>query len=114
MMMNQYLLTMLTEVTGFVAPLQSSGGGIGGVVTRYGILILVLLTLAGGWKTFQKAGEPGVAIVIPIYNFYVMLRIGNNNWWFLPLLCIPFIGLYYFIKRWLAFRKHSVTVPDSH
>jgi hypothetical protein len=34
------------------------------------------------WKVFEKAGKPGWASIIPIYNVIVMLEIvGKPIWW---------------------------------
>ena len=46
------------------------------------VAISVVLTLVGGWRIFQKAGEPGWASLIPLYNLFVVLRIvGAPGWW---------------------------------
>jgi hypothetical protein len=48
-------------------------------------LTLVLLgvpTLAGLWKVFEKAGRPGWAALVPVYNLAVLHRIaGHPGWW---------------------------------
>jgi hypothetical protein len=58
-------------------------------------LILTVITIAGLWKVFVKAGKPGWAAIVPIYNFYIFLQIvGRPTWWLLLLLLsfIPFVG----------------------
>lgn len=36
------------------------------------------------WRVFEKAGKPGWACIVPIYNGLVMLDIaGKSRWWFL-------------------------------
>jgi hypothetical protein len=57
-------------------------------------LLIAVATIAGMWKTFSKAGEPGWAAIIPIYNVYVMTQIGDNEWWWLLLLLVPIVNLY--------------------
>ena len=57
-------------------------------------LVLAVISIAGMWKTFTKANQPGWAALIPIYNVYVMLKIGNNEWWWLLVLFVPIIQLY--------------------
>ena len=58
-----------------------------------GLVLLGLLNLIAMWKFFNKAGEPGWAILIPIYNLIVMLRIaGKPAWWFL-LFMIPLVQI---------------------
>jgi hypothetical protein len=61
-------------------------------------LVLAALVVAGMWKTFQKAGEPGWAAIIPIYNIYVILRITGGAWWWLLLLFIPVINFVALVK----------------
>ena len=53
------------------------------------IAIFFIVTM---WKIFTKAGKPGWACLIPIYNLFVMLDIaGKPAWWFL-LFLIPFVN----------------------
>ena len=44
------------------------------------------------WKIFTKAGEPGWAAIIPIYNFYVMCKIAGKPGWWVILMLIPFVN----------------------
>ncbi len=57
-------------------------------------LLLVLAQLAGMWKVFEKAGRAGWTALIPIYNLYVMLRIGENSPLWLLALLVPIANLY--------------------
>jgi hypothetical protein len=52
-----------------------------------------ILVIIGAWKTFQKAGEPGWAALIPIYNYLVILRIVSRPWWWILLIFIPLVNL---------------------
>jgi hypothetical protein len=45
------------------------------------------------WKIYTKAGEPGWACLIPIYNFIVFLKIVNKPWWWIFLMIIPIVNL---------------------
>ena len=50
-------------------------------------LIVWVITVVGMWKVFEKAGKPGWASIIPIYNTIVMLEIiGKPVWWLLRLI----------------------------
>jgi hypothetical protein len=58
-----------------------------GVIGLY--LVVGLLILISNWKVFEKAGRPGWAAIIPIYNAVVLLQIvGKPTWWVL-LLFVP-------------------------
>jgi uncharacterized membrane protein YhaH (DUF805 family) len=45
------------------------------------------------WKVYVKAGEPGWAAIIPIYNIIVLLRIAGKPWWWILLLLIPLVNI---------------------
>ena len=78
-------------------PGQSHGNPL--VAGAFGLfeLALIVLVIIGMWKLFTKAGEPGWASIIPIYNIYIICKIvGKPGWWVL-LMCIPFIGVIFWI-----------------
>jgi hypothetical protein len=54
-------------------------------------LVVVVVLIAAMWKIFTKAGQPGWASIIPIYNWVVLCKIvGRPAWWvLLVLLCFP-------------------------
>jgi len=54
---------------------------------------LVIISILGFWKTFEKAGQPGWGSLIPIYNIYLMLKIAGRPGWWLILLLIPLINV---------------------
>lgn len=56
-------------------------------------LAVVVLVIAGVWKIFTKANQPGWAAIIPIYNVYIMIKIVGRPWWFLLLLLIPLVNI---------------------
>jgi len=58
-----------------------------------GCLLLGGVIISALWKTFQKAGEPGWAAIIPIYNTLVLLRIVEKPWWWLFLLLVPYVNI---------------------
>ncbi|MBW4060984.1 hypothetical protein HJC99_00175 [Candidatus Saccharibacteria bacterium] len=60
--------------------------------------IVGIIAIVGLWKIFTKAGNPGWAAIIPIYNTYILLEIvGRPAWSLLILLFIPFVNLVLFI-----------------
>ncbi len=56
-------------------------------------LAIIVVVIAGFWKTFEKAGQPGWAAIIPIYNYYIMLKIAGKSGWWLLLFLIPFVNI---------------------
>ncbi|GAA0539776.1 hypothetical protein GCM10009415_22040 [Chitinophaga japonensis] len=57
------------------------------------MLVLVAFYLFCLWKVFEKAGQPGWAAIIPIYNYYIMTKIIGKPWYWLLLMMIPYIGI---------------------
>jgi hypothetical protein len=55
-------------------------------------LVVLAFYLYCGWKLFTKAGQPGWASIIPIYNAYVMLKICGKPGWWLILMLIPLVN----------------------
>ncbi len=46
------------------------------------ILVLSILIIVAQWRIYEKAGQPGWAALIPIFNFYILLKIvGKPGWW---------------------------------
>ncbi len=59
--------------------------------------LIIVVCIAAMWRVFTKAGKPGWACLIPIYNFIVILEIvGKPLWWFL-LLLIPCVNIVFLI-----------------
>lgn len=56
-------------------------------------LALVILMIVSMWKIFEKAGKPGWASLIPIYNTIVLLDIVGKPWWWIFLLIIPIVNI---------------------
>jgi hypothetical protein len=59
---------------------------------------LSLLLLASFWKIFTKAGQPGWASIIPLYNALVLFRIAGLPSWWLILSFIPVANLVAIVK----------------
>jgi uncharacterized membrane protein YhaH (DUF805 family) len=55
-------------------------------------LAFTILMIAAWWKIFSKAGQPGWAAIIPIYNWIVWCKIVGRPWWWILLLLIPFVN----------------------
>ena len=64
----------------------------GAIFTIFYLVILVLF-FASYWKIFEKAGKPGWAGVVPIYNIIVLLEIVGKPAWWIVLFFIPGVNL---------------------
>ncbi len=80
---------------------QQTGGTEDESIVALMILLLILLLAFGFgiawivavWKIFAKAGQPGWAVLIPIYNMVAFLKVVQRPLWWLVLLFIPIIPL---------------------
>jgi hypothetical protein len=56
-------------------------------------LLIALLLIVAMWKVFTKAGQPGWASIIPIYNLYIWCKIVGRPGWWVILMLIPFVNI---------------------
>ncbi|MCB1093340.1 MAG: signal peptidase I [Verrucomicrobiae bacterium] len=66
---------------------------IGGLLASVIWLAVVIVIIAANWKIFTKAGKPGWASIIPIYNIIVFLEIIGRPAWWIILAIIPGVNL---------------------
>ena len=67
------------------------------------ISILMIVSI---WMIFAKAGEPGWAAIIPIYNFLVLLKVAKKPWWWILLIFfVPIANIVFLIMTY-----HGVSV----
>ena len=53
---------------------------------------VIVFTIIGFWKVFEKAGQPGWAAIVPIYNLWVMIQIAKKEAWWIVLFLIPIVN----------------------
>lgn len=71
-----------------------------GIVAAIFYLAVLVLYIAGLWKMFEKAGKPGWAAIIPIYNMIVIAEIvGKPVWWGVVAALVPCVNIIFSI--WL-------------
>lgn len=52
-------------------------------------------------ENLQKAGKPGWASIVPIYNMIVLLEITELPLWYIVLFFIPFANIYALFKIYI-------------
>ena len=71
--------------------MESSSGG--GAFIPIIALVISVFFVAAIWRVFTKAGKPGWAAIVPIYNVIVLMEIaGRPVWWFL-LMFVPLVNI---------------------
>ncbi len=71
---------------------ETAGAGAAGMILILQLAIGILM-LAAVWRVFSKAGQPGWAALVPIYNLFVMLKVAGKPGWWLVLMLIPLVNI---------------------
>lgn len=70
-----------------------------GAIYVYSFFIIHFITAAIGlWKLFEKAGYKNWYSLIPIYQYYILLKITGKPKWWLPAFFVPIIGTFLFVS----------------
>ena len=93
-------------VVSYNSSYSGSGGGAAAALFFLFDIALYVATGIGLYGTFRKAGQPGWAGFVPIYNIYIMLKVAGRptSWtwfvlapiltfWLLPLYLVVMIGI---------------------
>ncbi len=89
---TQTVLLIPARLLGQVEYSASSQGEAPGPLFWIFWLAFTILMIAACWKIFTKAGQPGWASIIPIYNIYIWCKIVGRPWWWILLMLIPFVN----------------------
>lgn len=73
------------------------------MIIYIGIMVAVI---AGMWKAFAKAGQPGWAVLVPIYNIYVMTQIAKKPGWWVLLFFVPLVNYVIIFILMIAIAKN--------
>jgi hypothetical protein len=70
---------------------------------------VIVFCVASLWKVFTKAGQPGWAAIIPIYNLVVLCQIAGKPVWWVLLMFIPIANIIVAVMIW-----HGVSKAFGH
>ncbi len=93
-------------------PLIAQSDGSGAIAAIIGLfmtlvwLVVMVAMIAGMWKTFAKAGEPGWAAIIPIYNILILVKIARKEVWWVVFFFLPLLNLVGLIVICMEVAKH--------
>ena len=68
-------------------------------------LALCIVVIVAWWKIFVKAGKPGWASIIPLYNTYCMFQISFGNGWLFLLCLVPCVNIVMIIIMYVKLAK---------
>ncbi len=64
-------------------------------------IAVIVFMLVAMWRVYEKAGQPGWAAIVPIYNLYVLLKIAGKPGWWLVLFFIPIVNIVMMVLTYL-------------
>lgn len=68
-------------------------------------IIFAVFIIATMWQIFKKAGKPGWASLVPVYNTVILLEIVGKPLWWIFLMFIPFVNFVIAIIIYLDLAK---------
>lgn len=70
------------------------GLGIGFIAIMLFIVVFMIVSM---WKIYEKAGQPGWASIVPIYNIIVYIKIIKKPMWWILMFLIPVVNYVFLI-----------------
>jgi hypothetical protein len=55
-------------------------------------IVCIIVAITAEWKLFEKAGRPGWAAIVPLYNSWVLFEISGKPGWWVLIGLIPYLG----------------------
>mgnify|MGYP004500432531 CR=1 FL=1 len=73
----------------------TSQNAIAGIFGAYSVVVLAIaiIMIVANWKIFTKAGKPGWASIVPIYNMYVTFQVAGMSGWMFLLSFVPLVNI---------------------
>jgi uncharacterized membrane protein YoaK (UPF0700 family) len=68
----------------------AQGPSVIGIIFSLAIFAFIIASM---WRVFTKAGHPGWASIVPIYNIYIMTQIAGRPGWWVVLAIIPCVSI---------------------
>lgn len=86
-----------------------------GAVYTIIVLVWLVVALVGMWKLYVKAGKPGWASLVPLYNLYCLYDMAFGIGWLFLLTFVPLVNFVITIILCFKLAKalHSASVSYS-
>ena len=56
-------------------------------------IAVIVIAIIAMWRVFAKAGRPGWAAIVPIYNIYTLVKVAGKEGWWTILFFIPIANI---------------------
>jgi hypothetical protein len=87
-----------------LSAMQHQGGGMPTGALLF-VLAVSLFMVVASWKIYTKAGQPGWAVLVPIYNLVVLLQIVRKPMWWIVMFLIPIVNFIFCILLYVELAK---------
>ncbi len=87
---------------------SASAAALGAVILVFMLFyfVIAIVCIVSVWRLFTKAGKPGWAAIVPVYNQIVMLQVaGRPVWWVLLMMFVPIFQVWVAIVAAIDFAK---------
>lgn len=84
------------------------------------ILAFLVFFIIVMWKIYAKAGQPGWAVLVPIYNIYVYTQVIRRPGWWILVYLVPYIlmflipGSMMWVSMVLFLGLLVISIMDTH
>lgn len=82
---------MLQSLSGALVLAEQGSAGV--AIFLFVYLAILAVMIVGTWKMYEKAGQPGWGVLIPIYNAVLFCRAAGRPGWWVILYFIPLVNL---------------------
>lgn len=69
-------------------------------------LAFVVFFIICMWKIHEKAGQPGWACLVPIYNLYILTQIARKPGWWTVMFFLPIANIVFLIMTYIEIAKN--------
>ena len=76
-------------------------------------LAIMIFMIVINWKMFEKAGKPGWASIVPIYNIIILFEIIGYKWYYIFLLFLGAVPVVGWIAMMLFVISYSIKLAKS-
>ncbi len=89
-----------------LARASGAEAGTAGMIAMLVWMAVIVTVIAGMWRVFSKAGQPGWGVLVPIYNVFLMCKIAQRPAWWMILLFVPVVNLIIAVILSVDIAKH--------
>jgi len=89
-----------------LATASGAQAGTAGMIAMGVWMAVIVTVVAGMWRVFTKAGQPGWGVLVPIYNLFLMCKIAQRPAWWVILFFVPVVNLIVAVVMSIDIAKH--------